>query len=351
MMSVKNCMTVGLLTLAIGSVARGQLNIGDPAPEISITEWVRGEPITLAKSKGEKVILLEFWATWCPPCIEAIPHMTEIQHKYKDRGLVVLGVSGPGRGESLSSVKRFVRRQADGMDYTVAYDGAGKTHSDYMGGIGAAGIPYAFLIDKSGSLMWHGHPGDPVMDEIIDQVVNGKYNVEDARRLAQLEPMIARLHRTAAISDWSAFKTTARRILEMDPKNESALEALIYGYLFQSDDVEELRRFLGDHMKNHGKNAEAMHALAMALLRIEDMQRRQPDLALQAASLAYEACKGGDCSKIDTYARAVFEIGLVDRAIELQTNAVAVAAGDDVKRSMERVLDYYKACKALQSEL
>lgn len=331
------------------STAQGGVNIGDPAPELSVTEWVKGEPINLAKGKGRHAYLIEFWATWCPPCIEMIPHITELQHKYRDQGLVIVGVSGPGRGETLTKVKRFVRRRSESMDYVIGWDKEGVTHARYMGSVGAFGIPYAFLIDKSGRLVWHGHPGDPVMDEIIDQVMNGRYDIESAIRQDKLTPMFERLDHAARVGDWDSFKTVVGHILSLDPSNEYALSAMIYGHVMMSDDAQGMREFVEQHIEVHGQDVEAMNALARSLLAIQEIELRQPDLALRAATVGYEACKGGDCTMVDTYARAVFEIGLVDRAIEIQSTAVAVAPDEPTREAMERALEYYKKCKALQS--
>ncbi len=337
--------------MVVANGANAQLKIGDPAPEVSIGRWVKGEPVSLADGKGSNVFLIEFWATWCPPCIELIPHNTELQKKYGDEGLVVLGVSGPGRGESLSKVKRFVRKRGDAMDYRVGYDSEGTTHARYMGGIGAAGIPYAFIVNRQGRLVWHGHPGDPMMDEVIHDVVRGRFDIERAALQERLAPMFGRMQRMASIGDWEAFRMVAQEILEIDPRNEAAIDAIMYAQLTVEEDASGFRDFIEKHIEAHRGDPEAMHVLASMLLRIEQLDHRQPDLTLRAAAIAYEACEGGDCSKVDTYARAVFEIGLVDRAIELQTKAVAKAETDDRRAELERVLEYYKTCKNLQSKL
>ncbi len=95
-----------------------------------------------------KPVLLEFWATWCPPCRKSIPHMNEIFAKYKDRGLMVIGVTD----EDDATVRNF--RKSVPMDYHVAIDNGGKL-SEQMG---ISGIPHAFLVNKAGEIVWEGHP-------------------------------------------------------------------------------------------------------------------------------------------------------------------------------------------------
>ena len=113
--------------------------------------YVKGDAVTLEKGK---VAVVEFWATWCPPCKVSIPHLTEIQKQFKDQGVVVIGVSN----ESVDVVKGFVAAQAKAMDYRVAVDSGGKVSAGYMRAFGQNGIPTAFIVDDQGSIAWVGHP-------------------------------------------------------------------------------------------------------------------------------------------------------------------------------------------------
>ena len=58
------------------------LKVGDPAPALKVDKWVKGDEVS--SFQPGHVYVVEFWATWCPPCKEAIPHLTELQHKFKD---------------------------------------------------------------------------------------------------------------------------------------------------------------------------------------------------------------------------------------------------------------------------
>ena len=83
------CVLLALCVLVATNV--NALEMGDPAPEIQIKGWVKGDAVKLSELKGKKVVVLEFWATWCGPCIKGIPHLTELQEQYKD-DVVVIGV-------------------------------------------------------------------------------------------------------------------------------------------------------------------------------------------------------------------------------------------------------------------
>ena len=336
-----------VITALLAATAGAELKIGDPAPSVTFTEWIKGESVDPAKGSGQHVFLVEFWATWCPPCIASIPHLTELQHKYRKDGLIVIGAAGPGRGETLRKVKRFVKKRGEAIDYTIGFDQSGVTHTRYMSASGASGIPFAFLIDRKGDLVWRGHPGDPEMDAVLERVMKGEFDVASARMRSTLAPIFGRLQHYARVGDWAAFTATVKQILAMDPKNPDAFAAMVFAYL-ETGDADTLKAVFEKHMKEHGNDPEAMGTMADALLSIGPINMRQPELALKAATAAFEAKKNDQWS-IGTYARALFEIGMVERAIELQEQAMAAADGGEVRAGFERVLDYYKKCKALQS--
>jgi cytochrome c biogenesis protein CcmG/thiol:disulfide interchange protein DsbE len=107
-----------------------------------------------------KPLLLEFWATWCPPCRTSIPHLNEIHAKYKDRGLLVVGVTG----EPNAVIKKFQKEVP--MDYAVATDTGGRLNEK----MGISGIPHAFLVNKSGEIVWQGHP-NRLTDADIEKIL------------------------------------------------------------------------------------------------------------------------------------------------------------------------------------
>ncbi len=111
------------------------------APDFRLTD-LNGRPLELASYKG-KVVLLDFWATWCPPCRMELPNFVELSHTYKSKGFEAIGLSV---GEDPKTVKDFLA--SNGIDYTVAITN-GKVEQAY-GGI--RGIPTTFLIDKKGRI-------------------------------------------------------------------------------------------------------------------------------------------------------------------------------------------------------
>jgi thiol-disulfide isomerase/thioredoxin len=89
---------------------------GKPMPALDVTGWVNGQ-VTPEQMKG-KVVLVDFYATWCGPCMAAIPHNNEMLKKYKDQGLVIVGVCTSGRGQE----KMNQTAKDRGIEYPTARD-------------------------------------------------------------------------------------------------------------------------------------------------------------------------------------------------------------------------------------
>lgn len=125
---------------------------GEIAPEISIVKWVEQAPVQISALRG-RVVLLDFWATWCGPCLAAFPHLREWHEKYNDRGLVILGITkyyGHGNrqemtpAEELVFIERFKKQY--NLPYGVAVTDTDNNHRNY----GVSAIPTAILIDRQG---------------------------------------------------------------------------------------------------------------------------------------------------------------------------------------------------------
>jgi thiol-disulfide isomerase/thioredoxin len=121
-------------------------------PEIKISEWIDQTPVRLADLRG-KVVLLDFWATWCGPCRVSMPKINAMSRKYRDRGLVVLGLTefeGEAGGRALTRpqeieyIRQFKRKQNISYGFGVSDDK--ETGRSY----GVVSIPTAVLIDRQG---------------------------------------------------------------------------------------------------------------------------------------------------------------------------------------------------------
>ncbi len=112
------------------------------APSFTLQD-LNGKTVSLSDFKG-KVVVLDFWATWCPPCVKEIPHFIELYEQYKDRGFAMVGISVDREGVSV--VKSFARKYQINYPILMA---DGQVANAY-GGI--TGIPTTFVIDSAGNI-------------------------------------------------------------------------------------------------------------------------------------------------------------------------------------------------------
>jgi peroxiredoxin len=103
---------------------------------------LEGESVSLSEYRG-KVVLLEFWATWCPPCRMAVPDLNELYRKFEGEDFVLLAVSV---GEKSARLKDFAEEQ--GIDYTILID-----DWDVNSAFGVITIPTTFLLDREGAIV------------------------------------------------------------------------------------------------------------------------------------------------------------------------------------------------------
>ncbi len=366
-----------LLTIAFGlALVSGLMaaELGDDAKPLDTKDWVKGSPVDLAAGKGKTIYVVEFWATWCPPCRTSIPHLTDMQKKFKDQGVVFIGVSD----EKTDVVKKFVEKMGDKMDYTVAIDG-GKTSEGYMEAYGVRGIPHAFIVDKAGKVVWHGHPMDQ-LEETLAQVVAGKFDMSTAKRRASVQSKLSEYveltlsgkepERVAQLeADLVALEKEFGNIMngeKFDPadvkkriafgqanlqksmagrKEAMKIQTLFKSYAEASGEAGDAEKAadLGKQLAAMKiENAELLNGIAWTILTDERIKNRDTKLALDFSKRAVDATEGKEASMLDTYARALFDNGNKAEAIVQQKKAIEIAEDDDLKTELQETLTKYE---------
>jgi thiol-disulfide isomerase/thioredoxin len=120
--------------------------VGRDVPRINVRQWITPNPPTRANLE-EAVYVLEFWATWCPACVQSVPHMIELADKYSEKGVIFIALS---KDRSVEELRKFLSREK--INYHIGMDdGINKKFS-------IDGIPTAFVISHIGRVVWQGHP-------------------------------------------------------------------------------------------------------------------------------------------------------------------------------------------------
>ena len=283
--------------------------IGMKAPALTGLEWIKGKPV---KIETGKVYIVEFWATWCPPCRKSIPHLTELQKQYPDT-LTIIGVSA----EEPSVIRPFVTEKGDEMDYTVAADLEGTVKNNYSQAFNQKGIPHAFIIDQHQRIVWLGHPTfKGIMDETVKLVLEGDYDpLAAAKAKAEQEALDKQLH------EWLTQYSEGIQTQGISEENTRIANLLIE--------------------KAHWK---ALNALVWSIVMLEDKEKRQLDIALKAAEKSIQLTGNKNPFPINTYARVLFEYDKTSEAIDYQQKAIKLLPeGSRAIEGFTKTLEKYRA--------
>lgn len=317
---------MGLLT----SLAQA-LEIGDSAPSLASVKWVKNGPVEI----GRSLTVVEFWATWCGPCLASIPKLSALNSKFHDR-LIVVGLSDEG----LDTITPFVTAQGENMRYQIGMADEA-VHDGYMAG--RNGIPYSFLIGADGKVIWHGHPG--ALEKVVATVIAGTWDAKsEMQRATRHQELQDLLHSDPAGHEDALLARIQEKtgiILADDPTDMDALQ---------------LRVAVAKHQKNNALvratlaatpvaqlDADQAGALALMLVHDEEPANRHLDLAYAFAAQAVSAEPAN--AQAQTAQAAVWQaLGLLDRAIASQARAVAADPADD---SQLATLAFYREAQRL----
>ncbi len=310
------------------------LTIGDPAPAFDISNWVKGTPIP-AYEAG-KIYVMEFWATWCPPCRDSMPHLSKLQEEYKDKNVTIIGVSD----EDLETVTTFLNQEGwpEKTNYTLATDPDRSIYQGYMEAAGQNGIPTAFLVGTDSKIQWIGHPME--LDKVLKKVVAGKWDVEKAKARMKLDNQ---WQEQMGANDFDGALKTLDEIIAADPDENFAPMVKFYILLTQKNDSTAAYAIAKDSVKKVWDDKEMLMQYAGLISQAPGDFTRDWDLALSAAERAVELGKGEDAESLFVLANVYHGKGNLDKAIETGQKAVEKAAGDDEKAQIQAMVDTFIA--------
>ncbi len=323
-----------LLTLFVSHA--NALEVGDDAPEISIEKWINGGPARIKEGIGKTIYVIEFWATWCPPCKKSIPHLSKLQTKFKESGVEIIGITN----ESIEVVEEFAGNA--GFMYNVGVDKDNQTASLYRKG--EQGIPHAFVIGEDGKVAWYGHPMDG-MDTVIEQIIEGKY---DRKKAASMCILKKKMGRALSSNDRDSLINIANKIIEINPDDQQAFGILSQLYVIE-EDPESYKKLCRTLVNSGSNNSEMLFVVAEAMLTNNDLKFRDIEIALKAAESSNQTDENAQILKL--LGQIYFEIGYIDHAIMYLKRALSKADGEYDKKKLEDILNYYTSVSRLSKIL
>jgi thiol-disulfide isomerase/thioredoxin len=353
-----------LLLLLTATLSAAGLKVGDPAPATRPEAMLQGEAVKDFK-KGE-VYVFECWASWCGPCVAAIPHLNDLHKRMGKKGVVIMGVNvweSERDAASAQRAKDFLKNQGDKMSYRVALGGKAFI-KDWLEAADVNGIPHAFVV-ADGKVAWMGHPMQ-LSDEILGDILTGTPLAAAApvadkvpqRRLSKpavpagTKPndpeMAAAQAKLDALSeamrsrDWDAAEKALPAAAGVLPAQEGkelreSIEAQIG--LARGDPSKfyaQLKRLAEEEFDD----AEAMNEIAWRLLTMKAFEgKRNLPLAEKCAVQAVALTKETHSDKLDTLARLRWLQGRKEEAIRWQIKAVDKADEPRMKALLQKTLD------------
>ena len=353
-----------LLLLLSATLSAAGLKVGDPAPATRPATMLQGEAVKDFK-KGE-VYVFECWASWCGPCIAAIPHLNDLHKQMGKKGVVITGVNvweSERDAASAQRAKDFLKAQGSKMSYRVALGGKAFI-KDWLEAAEVNGIPHAFVV-ADGKIAWTGHPAQ-LTAEMLGDILTGTPLAAAApiaekipqRRLskpavpagtapndpemAAAQAKLDALSEAMRARDWDAAEKALPAAAGVLPKQEGqelrdSIEAQIG--LARGKPAKfyaQLQKLADEEFDD----PEALNEIAWRLLTMKAFAQN-PNLALaeKCAVQSVKLTKEEHPDKLDTLARLRWLQGKKEEAIRLQIKSVDKAEPGEMKAALQKTLD------------
>lgn len=347
-----------------------ELVIGSKAPKLEVQKFIKGEPVK-SFEKG-KTYVVDLWGTWCPPCREAIPHLSKLQQKYKD--VIFIGVAVLQQDPDV--VVEFVEDAGDKMDYRVALDLVpedadvtdGAMFQNWMEAAEMK-LPLIFIINGDGLVAWIGRPAE--LDTTLAKVVAGEWDVpleaKKAKALAAEQKKLAayntKFRKLFADLENDNDPTKILNEVEVATKDLPSHAVQFAMYKFQvlatvkgTEDkavaaAEELVE-----MPDVVDNPDSLTTIAWFLVSPDREKPADPrliKLALKISIKADNLAQQKDPMIADTLAKAYFDNGLLEKAVETQERVIDLVPGTSLENDptlKRRLRQYRKALEASKAE-
>ena len=340
-------------TLATFSTARAAelLTIGSEAPALDIEHWVQngdGKFSPVTKFDKGKVYVVEFWATWCGPCIQSMPHLAQLQQTFADKGVQIVSISD----EDLETVEAFLEREVPGASepgddaaaqtyrkltsaYCLTTDPDQSSYRDYMEAAAQGGIPTAFIVGKDSRIDWIGHPME--MDEPLNAIVEDRWDREAfAKEVRERQEMEKAMQDIFAALQQEDYESALTQLDEVLAKKENMQFSLLkLQVLLAAEANEKANEWLKSLFKSAKGNPVNTGLVAWNIYEMS-AQGRVSDKAIQATALKAAQASAAStedvvekASLLDTVAHFQFLAGDLAEAIATEQEAARIASPRD----------------------
>ena len=159
--------------------AKTGLAVGDAVPPLVVDAWLNGDGVK-ALEPG-KIYVLDFWATWCGPCIALMPELAETARDYADQNVVVIPITTTDGRNSRKSIEKYVAKVGKPLGLTFAVCETRTMQQTWFDAAGAEGYPTTMIVDKQGKLAFLGHPMEAAdaLPKIVDGTWKGEASVKE----------------------------------------------------------------------------------------------------------------------------------------------------------------------------
>ena len=353
-----------LLLLLTATLSAAGLKVGDPAPATRPETMLQGEAVKDFK-KGE-VYVFECWASWCGPCVAAIPHLNDLHKQMGKKGVIITGVNvweAERDAASAQRAKDFLKAQGGKMSYRVALGGKAFI-KDWLEAAEVNGIPHAFVVAE-GKIAWTGHPGQltaemlgdiltgtplaaapPIADKIPQRRLSKPAvpagTAPNDPEMAAAQAKLDALSEAMRARDWDAAEKALPAAAAVLPKQEGqelrdSIEAQIG--LARGNPAKfyaQLQKLADEEFDD----PEALNEIAWRLLTMKAFAQN-PNLALaeKCAVQSVKLTKEEHPDKLDTLARLRWLQGKKEEAIRLQIKSVDKAESGPMREALQKTLD------------
>lgn len=361
------------------------LDSENDAPALKLSKWLMNGPVKIEfdkkdKDADKKLFAIVFWGTWSSPCRDAIPLLSYLQKKYRDKGLKIIAVTREDEG----TVTKFIEANLTALSFGIVLDDQSVSTLTYMGE--SRIFPKVFIIGNGNQLIWSGEAID--LPTVLDKFYTGRFNLSKQREISKLtqELQIAMMQ-----SKNDMVRSIAQRILEIDPEDGFAFRTTMFAY--ESDEkTDEAMQFLSKMIKenpqiarfnfikidfiarypafskellpaaeafliNFANSPDELNNLAWALV---DRFPYLPGTLEIAWKAADKACKtveknGSDEQKsacFNTMALIYYKCGMLQQAIDTQKKVASLLKDNiAVQKNSAASLAYYESALKLQKQI